>query len=265
MSTLSLKNMPSRGLPYDKGLKDLEMDAFKVPNILKLSRAIALESYVPVIDALNDVLINFDAASLTDGDFFYLLGYQRLKNMTSALVADWNCPDLLLREQDGLEREFTKSEMVALVEKYAAASEEERAGMTNPDELMVITVSCDHHNNRDVTFGDLQILQLNEGLKLDDALDFPRIRTYPDLLQFRIDPDLSLVAEAARWVRDGVSLQDKIDILTAQPDLVLFEKALTANTKYQHGVGRIFTLPCHKCGSIKELSIDLSASIFFDV
>lgn len=160
--------LPSTCIPYN--VKHVDMDIFGMPQIKLLSKAVALDSMEPSIEALNGVL-SVDARTLTDGDYSYLMAHQRLVGYKdSAIVAPWTCNHTMLRELSGLKRLFTKEQIVDLVESYHAASEEEQKDMQNPQTLNVTNEDCGHYNSFDITMPDLTIFQLLKE-PIDERLD----------------------------------------------------------------------------------------------
>lgn len=263
MPTFDANVLPSKLIPYR--VKEIKMEPFKVPQIMKMSRAVALNSLVPAIEAINDVL-DIDVNELVDGDFYYLLAWQRIVAYGhSPLKADWVCEGTVFKETGGLERTFTESEIKRIVEDYDAADDEQKAQMEDPAELQVEAQTCGHRNSVEVTMDMLSVIQYMDDLKLYEGLDFPRVSTLPDSIAFRENPEKQNVVQAARWIHSGANLAEKLDILNSQEDLKLFEKSLQTNQVNQCGVSRVISLPCEKCGTIGRLGFDIRPETFFDV
>lgn len=263
MAAFDSSKLPSKTIPYS--IKTIEMENFKVSQIMKLSRSIALQSMKPVVEALDSVM-DFDANELTDGDFYYLLGWQRISAyVSSPLKADWECQGVVFQENDNLKRVFTQDQLKSMVEEYDAASDEEKELLEDPKELMVTSRVCGHHNSIDVSMDHMRIVYLDDGVKLDPHLDFPRVATLADSIARSDNPDQQNIVQAARWVREGNTLDEKLAVLEAQPDLQLFEKALQANATIRHGVSRTIVLPCSECGTEAPIAFDIRPETFFDV
>ncbi len=262
MESFKPSTLPSRCIPYS--FNEIEMEPFRIAQIMQLSRAVALDSIQPAIEAMDSVL-NVDVNELTDGDFYYLLAYQRLNAYSnSPLLAQWECGGTVFQEQDGLKRTFTSEQLRALVDEYDNASEEDREHLTNPDDLTVTSIPCKHQNRVEIKLDHLTTVFLEQE-KLPDGLDFPRISTLVDTQVRSKDPAEERVAHAARWIQPGNTLEEKIDILHNQPTLALFEKALQANATVVHGVSQIIVLPCEHCGQMSEHIFNISPKTFFDV
>lgn len=254
--------LPSAGIPYD--VKQITMQPFGVKQIMMLSRAVATGSWAPVVQALDSVL-DYNVNLITDGDFYFLLAVQRILGYKiSPLQASWDCQGVVFRENEGLKRTFTRKQIRDMVKEYDAASEEERAELANPDDLILTSVHCNHSNAKQLTMSDLFIVPL-ETKTLPEGLDFPRTNTLVDSLVAKNDPDNSRVVQAARWIAHGDTLEEKMDILANQPDLRLFELALQTDIKVRHGVSQIIALPCERCEQPSEHTFNIGPETFFDV
>lgn len=263
MTAFDATLLPSKTIPY--GVKSIEMTPFKVPQIMMLSRAVALQTMEPVVEAMDSVM-DFDARELTDGDFYYLLAWQRIQAYSiSPLLAEWKCEGMVYKENGGLERVFNQEQLNLMVEEYDTAPDEEKKLLENPQELMVTSVLCDHENSVSIGMEHLETVYLDANEKLDPRLDYPRVRTLSESKDQSDNPDQQLIAQASRWVREGTTIKDKIAILESEPDLTLFEKALKAQSNVRHGIFRAVTLNCEKCNALSEHSFDIRPETFFDV
>lgn len=262
-ATFDKTNLPSRTLPYQ--VKQFGMRPFLVPQIMQLSRAVALKTVAPMIEALDSVL-DFDAHQLTDGDFYYLLSWQRLEAYKhSPLLAQWTCSSLVFQEQDGLKRVFTRDKLVQMVDEFDSASEEERENLEDPEKLILTSRQCGHKNSLPISMRDLDIVYLSDNDCLPERLDYPRVSTLADALARKDNPDTRMIVQAARWVREGRTLDEKMEVLTAQPDLSLLEQALRMSALSNHGVLRILTKHCEACGEKSVHGYDVTPELFFDV
>lgn len=258
--------LPSRMIPYTNShVRSLEMANFSIPQIKKLSKAIALDSIVPVIEAIGEV-VNIDVDQLTDGDYHYLLAYQRIALYNNApLAAKWTCSNVMLREQDGLNRLFTAQQIVELIETYESVSEEERANMQDPNKLLVHSETCGHVNDQPLVMDDITVLALTDA-PLDSRLDYPRLATLPEAIIFKRDVDKIHLVDAARWIKEGDTLAEKFEVLENDPDAIgLLQAALTANITHAHGVHRHVSKKCTKCSAEQKSIFEVDASMFFRV
>ena len=263
MAEFDVSVLPSKTLPYP--VKSIEMAPFRVAQIMQLSRAVALQSIQPAVEALDSVM-EFDANLLTDGDFYYLLAWQRIKAYSqSPLRAAWECGGMVFQEREGLQRTFTKKQLADLVEEYDTAPEEEKALLTDPNDLIVTSKVCGHFNQVDITMDLLHTVQLEDNQTLAPGLDYPRVNTLADSQTRRDNPEQQNIVQAARWIAEGKTLDEKLAVLESQPDLSLFESALQANATIRHGLSRIVTVACEECGEPANHSFDVRPETFFDV
>lgn len=255
--------LPSKMLPYE--FETLTMRDFGMPELMEISRALHSRSWKHVVNALSAVL-DQDVNVLTDGDFYALLSCQRFYGYKeSPLQCSWKCGGSIFEEIGGLLRRFTVQDMKDMVKAYDEADAEERKDMTDIDQLKLTELPCSHHNVRKLTHADLTYVYL-EDASLPQGLDFPRVDTLVDsLVAKEDDPDSERIIQAARWVKEGDSLDEKMEILASQPDLRLFERALQAELTIRHGVSQIIILPCSECGQLSEHSFTVGPETFFDV
>jgi hypothetical protein len=241
------------------------MDKFKVPQIMKLSKAVKLNSIKPVVEALGDV-ITVPVEQLTDGDFFFLLTYQRMTCM-KPLSAVWSCEEVVYKEQNG-DREFTPAGVKELVEIYKKKEAEgtlEEAD-ENPDNIMLLTETCGKDNILELNMANFDTLRLpEEAPELDPLLDYPRVSTLAEYNSLINDPELSAILPAVRWIKAGATLKDKLDILQAEPSLELFEKAMEAELSIRHGVSKVVKVNCAQCRQESPVLFNISANTFFEV
>mgnify|MGYP006421225179 CR=1 FL=1 len=263
MATFTKNNLPSGLLPYS--FKHVEMEPFKVNEIMKLSKARSLQSVAPMVDALNDV-VSCDANDLTDGDFYYLLAFQRLNAYTSSpMIVQWECEGIVFQEQSGLQRRFNNEQLKKLVEEYDNASEERKEELEDPNELVVESVICGEYNEQQVGFNDLIVQRLEENQVIDERLDYPRIRTLPQGIAKSEDPELRHVIQAARWLKKGDNLDEKLELLRNSDNLELFETAYRTEMTVRHGVSNVVLKECPKCGVLSKHVFDITPETFFDL
>lgn len=254
--------LPSGMIPYR--FEKITMQNFGVKQLMLMSKAVATESWQPVIQALNSV-IDVDVNLITDGDFYYLLACQRVEGYKiSPLQAAWKCEGTVFRESGGLERTFTREQVRKIVKEYDEATDEERENLEDPETLTLISVQCNHHNANNLTLDDLYIVPL-ETKKLPEGLDFPRVDTLVDSLVARQDPENENVIQAARWIAQGETIDAKMDVLHEQKDLTLFESALQTEITVRHGISQVIVAKCTSCGQPAEHTFNIGPETFFDV
>ena len=262
MHTIDALTLPSRCAPYT--FNEVEMGNYSVKQIMLMSSASVLKSVAPMVEALNQVL-NVDAATLTDGDFYYLQALQRLEVYTeSPLEVNWSCTGTIFREKEGLRRVFTLEQLKKTTADWEAATEEQRADMTNPDELIVVSETCDKQNKVNIKMADLVVFQLEEKIKLPEGLDFPRVATLAEANALRTSPEYAGVVDAVRWIAFGDTIEEKLEYVT-EHGLSLLEKAMQCNLLHRHGISRIIKKGCPSCGTESQHMFDITPDIFFQV
>ena len=257
--------LPSRMRPYETH-KSLEMALFGIPQLKKLSKAVAIDSIEPVIDAIGEVLTQFDGHDLTDGDFNYLLAYQRMEGYKSApLVFGFTCEGIMYRESGGLGRLLKKSQIMSLVETYDAATPEEKTEIQDPNKLFMFTETCGEVNTFDLGIDDIKVFPLTED-PLHELLDYPRLRTLADAIIAKRDPERRNIVDAVRWIKDGYTLSDKFEVLEESDDpITLLQEALKANLTHAHGLQRHVVKSCVKCEALRSGVMEVDAVMFFRV
>lgn len=251
-------SLPSRAIPYE--FNDIEMTKFGVKQIMLLSKAAALNSIKPAIEALNEV-IDVDAGELTDGDFFYLLALQRLQ-YSRPLFTQWVCDDRLFYETDGVTF-YTEEGLKALVEAYEAA--EDKTTLRNPDNIKVASGPCSTLNKHVLVEADLNIQYL-ENEPLPAGLDYPRIDSFADSIVDYNNPEMQYLSQAIRWLKtDSRSYLAKKDLFMQQTDTNLIESAMFYKNTSVHGILRTIKCYCKKCRAVSNHTIEIGPETFFDV
>jgi hypothetical protein len=115
--------------------------------------------------------------------------------------------------------------------------------------------------------------------ELDARLDFPRVKLLEDLTQANEDKeaykkegdtgkskfDLGslILLDAAKWVKEGKNIFDKIKALEDQDNLELYEIASKTNKALQFGVYEYTLVSCARCGAKRRYRVLLDAPRFF--
>lgn len=245
---MRISDMPSLFKLYD--VDHFNMKLFGMPELKEISRAITLDSLAPVIDVMSSCL-DFDAATLTDADFFWLLWLQRFHGYRKAPVADWICDHIVF--EDGTDR-------YTFMEVEASLQNREDEGLAT---RVMHTTSCGHRNVTPVTKDSVEIAYLGDFV-LPDELQFPRIASRQEYIQMLATPDLQSIAGAARWLREGKTLMEKLQIFESMETLDLFQTALHLEESCLHGA-TVITANCDACRQPRAISLDTDLRIFFKV
>lgn len=207
-----------------------------------LSKAASTSTYLPILQALNEVMTPEDI-DLTVGDFFYLMAYMRLTAFKSnPMIAIWECTgNVYVDEEDNV---HTVKDLQGL-----------------PEDTMVTSRPCNHINNVHTCMDDLSIIKCSE--KPTSRLQLPLAKHIDEVQTLLRDEDIKFIVPAASWVREGETIQDKIDILQQEPDMALFDTASRYNGVIIHGVDTTVTHACSNCGRLARSAFNITPSSFF--
>lgn len=231
---LDIGDLPTGFSPYTD-FKQLLVRQFTVAELQLLHHAMHSSSkpYSHIIRAVQ-LACSADVAQLTDGDFEYVMAWQRLHSFPKVpLQVSWRCQNQIWAHDDtnriGDQNMDTKT---AAIKGY------HREVCNNANVLIV--------NNAQVAVHTLD----DNNLTLPYAdLDFPRVSTLSDFNEFVEENKwMRHVAEVARWVKQGKTFQAKLKYLQAQPDNELYERILAVRSEYHHGITEKMTLRCTTCG-----------------
>lgn len=232
---IELTELPSNFIPYD--FKSIYVRPFAVSELKLIARSIEQKSIDYITQALDNCL-DIDVYQLTIPDYFYLYYWFRIESYPSTpYYSNWVCDE----QVDGQ--------------------------------------ICAHNNVTPLTKNQLSISYLKDEVKenvpeLDPRLDFPRVILLEDLTIAALDrndpkqielftADDLLLVDAAKWIKEGDTIFDKIKILEEQPDLNLYELAKLANQQYQYGVYEYTIVQCGRCGAKRRFKVMLDAPKFF--
>ena len=243
---IRLEELPSNFKPYS-GRNYIMIRPFSVRELKLIARSIE-HNNVDFITQAIDNCIDMDVYQLTIPDYFYLYYWFRIESYPNTPhYMEWVCD------------EETK------------------------DEQGNVTGVCNHENTSQLKRSDIKLIHLDDlGFELDQLdprLDFPRVKLLEDLTQanddkkkydkvgndegnqFKID-DLILV-DAAKWIKEGTTIWDKLKILESQPNLDLYEIANKTNKALQFGVYEYTLVSCGRCGAKRRYRVSLDAPSFF--
>lgn len=251
--------LPSRTVPYQ--VKQVHVNPFRPKQLALLSKAIFLESMAPAIDAMQEVC-DYDVNLMTPGDYYFLLGWQRFNSLKRPVVAPWECEGTKFIRQ-GTGEIYKAQRIVYMTEMWKAAEGTlEQKQLENPADLLLDLQYCGQNNIEQLQFSDFTTVFLPE-VTLDPRLDYPRVRNMVEYDELVNDPLYHRIVGPARWVAEGRTLKDKIEILFAQEDMSLMEAAAEANATIAHGIGRQVSRDCSVCGSKHYFTTSIEPASFF--
>lgn len=254
-------NLPSRTIPYP--VKQIEVALFKPKQLALMSKAVMLDDYQPVVDAMGQCLTNLDVNQLTVGDFFYLLTWQRLTCLKkNQVMAKWECPGAMFADRDTGER-FAPRDVQTLVDNWNAAGPDVREQLRDPNDIMLDGYVCSHANYTPVTMEDFAVKYLDEELQIDSRLDYPRCETLAEFIRLQSDPDYGTLADAGQWLRGRGSLLSRIQSMVESEDTDLLESALECSRDVTHGIIRTISKPCAVCKHNHAMNMVVDPKSFF--
>jgi ribosomal protein S27AE len=251
--------LPSAGIPY--AVKTIDVSPFRPKHMPFISEAIMLGNNAPLIEAVGMVM-DFDVNQLTDGDFYYFLTWLRFNSRDIPMTADWKCEGTLFRRVDTGEMHtvVTIDEMVEQWEK--AKGTEAEAHMVDPRSLEFEDVDCDAENSLPVGFEDFRVKQM-PNIELDPRLDYPRVRHMVEYLELVQDRRYTQIIGPVRYIKEGFTLREKLEIVDAMEDMELFDKASKAHYDLEHGLMQRVVKQCPKCGTTHYFATMIDAQSFF--
>lgn len=251
--------LPSRTIPYQ--VKQITLKLFRPKQLGLLSKAVYLESMEPAIEAMQEVC-DYDVNLMTPGDFYFLLAWQRFNALKREAPVTWECEGAAFIRTDNGEI-YTSDRIQRIIKSWEdAAGTPAQAALENPNEITFDARVCGAVNIKQITFDDFHTIFLPD-TQLDSRLDFPRVMAMVEYDKLINDPTYSRIVGPARWIAEGRTLMDKIDILFAQEDMGLFEAAAFANANYTHGISRSIRKQCDTCGNFHTFTTSIEPASFF--
>lgn len=234
-----MEDLPSNFHPYP-GRDHILVRPFSVTELKLIARSIETGDADFITQAI-DNCVNIDVYDLVISDYFFLYYWLRIQSYPNTPhYMEWKCDEV----KD--------------------------------------SKTCDHENVTPLTQKELKVVYLNDlgfdSALLDPRLDFPRVRLLQDLNIAEADKksltdgakkdvtfsmDDILLVNAAKWIKEGDTLREKIEILEAQGDLELYEKASKTNKALSFGVYEYAMVSCSRCGAKRRYRVLLDAPRFF--
>lgn len=244
-------NLPSNFYPYP-GETKLYIRPFTIKELKLVSKAAILKDITHLIRAV-DLVTTMDAGNLTVGDFYYVLMWLRIHSMPKTpYVVEWHCKEPVLVNKHDARR--IMNDVTFQIPK---------------DEENWKVEHCTAHNSEVVHMTNVEIITLDEdnfdGIPQNGIVeyDFPRARNIQEVQEALNDPALKLIVGAAQWVKEGATLEEKIEVLENQEDLQAFDDASVLNSTIVHGIAETTTLTCRDCLKRTAHNLVLDAFSFF--
>lgn len=248
MTFLDIGDVPTGFMAYDN-LKSLALRPFVIKDLSLLdlgARSGNISHLLKAIDACADT----DIYELTEGDFQFACAWLRLHSYpkTPSQVS-WQCNNQFLvkattDELYGGPTDLTEDQMLRFDLKYE---------------------TCGRKNVEIVHNSSTRIVSLDDDFAgLPEGTDFPRVRTMHETDKIlEQDPDMGDVVRMARWIKEGETVQDKIEVLHAQEDFDLWYKIQEAQRIGNHGIYEIHPLRCRGCNNTLTHTAAFNLKTFF--
>jgi hypothetical protein len=223
----TIEDIGSNFIPYP--FKEFKMRGFKTVELFLIAESRKTNSMSKLVEAIGNTL-DIDVNVLTKPDFFTLLYWQRIISYPKTpSYIDWVCNNRYMKD----------------------------------DKL----VTCGFKNFKPVTKTDLKMTYLQKDIELDARIDFPRIKLLKSLeekgfLDLQKDDPMSKLYYLAEWIKDGETIDDKLEIFLSQDDLDLYEELLKAASTYRYGVNESVITTCGGCGVVGYSNISFDATTF---
>jgi hypothetical protein len=258
--TFTSNDIPSWLYPYS--FNSLTIKNFGMKQLALVSKCLVTKDIDYMVQAIGQT-IDQPIQDLTIGDFFFLMAWQRVNSYpTSPILAEWTCEGTLYKVPDM--EPMSWDALQALANAWDQSSEEKRQHLLDPANLLVEEIECGNECSEPVALSDFPLIKLpTTKPELDPRLDYPRVGILKTLLEALSDPETALLASAVQWIKAGNTIQDKIGILSDEPDLTLFDLAAQANAEYTHGISEIFVKTCPKCYTGHNMLLKIEPSLFF--
>lgn len=242
---LAIGDLPSLYIPYDYAKDDFLIRPFELAELRLLSRAKALGDIKSFLRAI-DMVITVPAENLTMGDLYYVMMWIKIHSYTKTpILVDWTCTSSYLKhKQDGTFL-FTDTPRP---EKF--------------DPTQYDVIQCKTSNTRPITNQSLEIVELPEGFKLTEGLDYPRASTLIDIDDFMQNPETVGLVAGALWM-PGSTVEEKFKYMEENFDFALLQAGIEASRKVVHGIKQACTLSCRVCNTKYPYVIDLEPLNFF--
>ena len=253
--------LPSNYVPYDFQPDSLTMRPMKGAELADMSKAFISDDISFAIKAIGAV-INVDVNQITIPDFYALMLHARYISMPkSTPMGIWKCQGSMYEDQKS-KVQYSMLQLQGMMKAYELDKEHNQ----NPNDIMVETVACGIEHSVGIVESDFEFIELPADIEpLDPKFDYPRVRMLPQLTQALADPEICLTALAAQWLKDGDTLDEKLALMNAAPDLSLYDELSTLHAVRTYGVKQSVSKVCYTCGTEQPLVMVISPSIFFRV
>lgn len=229
---VEITDIGSDFIPYtdkyvSKPFTSINVRPFTVNELFLIADSIKTKSIRSLIQAVDNV-IDVDVNLLTVPDYYNLYYWLRFMSYPKTPpYVEWTCNNLQVVD----------------------------------DEL----VKCGHLNVSRLKKTDVKVHHLSAcgPIELNPMLDFPRVSLLLSVEDLEDDngPVRDLF-NVAMWVKEGVTINEKVAVLRSAPDLSLYEDALHASRTYVYGADEFVSIKCEVCGVKGYVKVPFNATTF---
>lgn len=240
-------NLTSHGILNENKAPNIE--AFGIEQLSLLSAASELNDPQQFLEAMVSTVTNYTAEQLTIGDLLQLAVYHRIQAYPNSPISiAWKCKGLLYKNPDAPEM-FKASEV---------------AKMDSVQQENLEPYSCNSENEIKYDFETFPMMMLPDNINtLDPDLQIPSATLYPELVLLTANPSTAKLVNVAAWVKEGNTIQEKLEIIGSQPDLDLFDRASKASKEFQHGPYSKLRASCPTCETEVVRNVTINTNSFF--
>lgn len=243
-STLTF--LPSNFIDYQ--FKSIHIKKFSIQDLLLIYESEQNDSTEEVVRAISNTLHGVNAMELTEGDFWFLMMWQRLNSYKrTPFVVKWYC-----KNHDHIHK--------------VASDELTQETLYNEDLIQrnkLEEIILDQEAIKKVY--DYFITEY--GIKLQ----IPKMRS---IIERELEEDnssevesidkLKLLNKLAVYISDehAISLQEKRDFLLSVKDVDFICDLELVKNSFSHGVSESYSVSCKECGASQETKVSLDARRF---
>lgn len=232
-------------------LKPLFIRPFNLSELNLIHRGKATGKLEHTVRAV-DLVCNRDITKFTDGDFEFIMAWLRVQSFPEVpLLVQWKCTkENIVSSHNKLY--YTGPKLTDLQMKLKGFERE----ICNNDNTEIV-------HNHDTIITSLEDDFDQTGFETDLDIDFPRVSTLIELYELKeTQPELVKIAELARWLKAGDTLDEKLEAFYDSPANVYPELKRVAE-KYKHGVKETVNLRCNLCENKLTHTTGVDHTAFF--
>lgn len=213
--------------------------------MLTLSTGISLKS-ISYLSRLLEVTTDINPLDLIDQDFIYILGWHRVYSFPKApTTVTWTCKNSYYVDRKG--EQLESKVLMNMSDAYR-----KRRGIKLED--------CGSKRIYIAHQAKVKTTLIPNDVELPEGIAFPTIRTLVELDDTDEYDHLRDIVPLLRWIKGGVTIQDKYDIARSPAGADLISKARQMQNKFHFGLRETAPIECLNCGH--KAVIDREVEVF---